>query len=114
MSITADTAKEYASILTQDFKHPFGALRAMLGTKLFILNDHGLRFDLHHAAHRVTLCDLDYDEGRDLFNLTFYKNKRFEGNVPVKTFSGLFCDQLKEVFEDYTKLRLTFPFRIHA
>ena len=107
-SISNETAREYAAYLTRDTHNPFGALRAMLGTRLIIRTETGIRFDLHGALHRVTLCALDYDAGLDLFKLRFYKNKRFEGNVVVKEFDALFFDQLKEVFEEYTGLFLSF------
>ena len=107
-SISNETAREYAAFLTHDKHNPFGALRAMLGTKMIIRTETGIRFDLHGALHRVTLCSLDYDAGLDLFTLRFYKNKRFEGNVVVKEFDSLFFDQLKEVFENYTGLYLSF------
>jgi len=107
--ISQETALQYAQILTQDWKHPYGALRAMLGTKLFIRREHGIRFDIHGALHRVTLCDLDYNEGYDLFELKFYRLKKWEGPQLVKEFKMLYCDQLKEIFEEYTGLRLSFP-----
>jgi len=114
MSITTETALEYIKILTQDFTHPYGALRAMLGTKMIIRTEHGIRFDLHGALHRVTLCDLDYNEDYDLFTLKFYKLKKWEGPQLFKEFNMLYCDQIKEVFEEYTGLTLTFPHIVYA
>ena len=96
-------------MLTQDFKHPYGALRAMLGTKFFMRRENGIRFDLHGALHRVTLCDLEYDAGYDLFTLKFYRIKKWEGPQLVKEFNMLYNDQLKEIFESYTGLCLSFP-----
>lgn len=114
MSITSETALEYVTMLTQDFKHPHGALRAMLGTKMIIRTETGIRFDLHRAAHRVTLCDLDYDAGFDLFTMKFYKIPKWEAPQLVKEYNMLYGDQLKEVFEHYTGLDLTFPTIIFA
>ena len=103
MIIDRETAELYAKYLTQS-EHPYGALRAMLGTQMFQRIDNGIRFDLHGSAHRTPICELAYDEGLDLYNLRFYRGKN-----EIKSFNGLFFDQLKEVFEGYTGLTLTMP-----
>ena len=103
MIIDRETAELYAKFLTQS-EHPYGALRTMLGTQRLQRIDNGIRFDLHGSAHRTPSCELVYDDGLDLFNLRFCR-----GGKEIKSFNGLFCDQLKEVFEGYTGLTLTMP-----
>ena len=92
MIIDRETAELYAKFLTQS-EHPYGALRAMLGTERLHRIDNGIHFDLHGSAHRTPSCELVYDDGLDLFNLRFCR-----GGKEIKSFNGLFCDQLKEVF----------------
>ena len=103
MTIDNDTAREYAELLTGNAR-PFSALRLMLGTQLILRIDNGLRFDLHGSPHRLTLCDLIYNVGEDLFELHFYRAGR-----KVESLTGLFADQLREVFERHTGLRLAVP-----
>ena len=103
MIIDRETAELYAKYLTQS-EHPYGALRTMLGTQRLQRIDNGIRFDLHGSAHRTPICELTYDEGLDLFNLRFYRGKN-----EIKSFNGLFVDQLKDVFEQYTGLALEMP-----
>ena len=103
MTIDNDTAREYAQLLTGNAR-PFSTLRLMLGTQLILRIDNGLRFDLHGSPHRLTLCDLIYNVGEDLFELHFYR-----GGRKVESLTGLFADQLQEVFERHTQLRLSVP-----
>ena len=103
MVIDNDTAREYAQLLTGNAR-PFATLRLMLGTQMILRIDNGIRFDLHGSAHRETRCALVYNVGEDLFELHFYR-----GANTVKSFTGLFADQLQEVFERHTQLRLAVP-----
>lgn len=103
MIIDANTAREYAEYLTGSDR-PFGALKVMLGTRSLLRIDNGIRFDLHGAGNGATLCDLVYNVGEDLFELHFYR-----GGHKMESLTGLFADQLREVFENHTQLRLTVP-----
>ena len=103
MIIDANTAREYATYLTGNGR-PFATLRLMLGTQSLLRIDNGIRFDLHGAANGATLCDLIYNVDEDLFELHFYR-----GGHKVESLTGLFADQLREVFERHTQLRLTVP-----
>ena len=65
----------------------------------FIFNFKGCR--------KYNRCFVTYDYGKDLYNLKLFKinMKTFE-SVEAK-FDGLFGDQLKEIFEQETKLYLS-------
>ena len=103
MIIDNDTAREYATYLTGS-NRPVGTLKLMLGTHSILRIDNGIRFDLHGAKTGETLCDLVYNVGEDLFELHFYR-----GGHRTESLTGLFADQLREVFENHTQLRLTVP-----
>ena len=103
MIIDSDTAKNYAQMLTGS-NRPFKTLALMLGTTMILLIDNGIRFDLHGSAHRENRCDLVYNIGEDLFELHFYR-----GGSRVESFTSLFADQIQEVFERHTQLRLSVP-----
>lgn len=103
MSIDNETALEYAGLLTGIRNH-YGALRMMLGTQHVWRVENGIEFDLHGSAHRTPVCKMIYNVAQDLFELHFYRSGKL-----VKSFDMLFADQIREVFENYTGLRITMP-----
>ena len=115
MSIDSETARQYAAYLTQNTRNPYGVMQLMLGTKMVVRGDDGIRFDLHRAKHRVTMCELNYDAGEDLFELKFFRRGKSEWpGVPgdmeeYVSKPRLFFDDLKRVFEEFTGLSLTVP-----
>lgn len=74
--------------------------RVMTGAKNFVYDDTSLTFQIP----RLGYCTVKYDEAQDLFNMTFFKIRKFERKIN-KEFKGLFVDQLREFFEDFTGLR---------
>lgn len=107
--IDRTTALDYAFLLTHDRRNPEGSLSACLGTKVIRRTSTGIMFDIHGAAHRVSHCSLDYNAGLDLFELSFYRAGKAGGFDLVETFTALFNDQIKAVFEDYTGLVTSVP-----
>ncbi len=103
-----EQAKQFLGYLTRDERNPLGALRMMLGTTTVSLIPDGVRFDMKHAKHRIKLCVLKYDYGQDLFELRFHKYSE-AGFVEVEAHTMLFVDQLTEVFERTTGLRVVPP-----
>ena len=100
--IDEDTAREYAAMLTRN-RRPFAALRLMLGTSMIFRTGNGIRFDLHGGG-RFSLCELSYNAGDDLFEIRFYR-----GGKVAETLTMLWGDQLTEVFERHSGLRITVP-----
>jgi hypothetical protein len=73
--------------------------KVMTGAKNFVINDLGLSFTIPNIGN----CSIQYDEGLDLFNMEFFKIRKFEKKVN-KEFNGLYVDQLEEIFSEHTGL----------
>lgn len=104
----AAEAKQYLTYLTRDERNPLGALRMMLGTEHVSLIPDGVRFDMKHAKHRIKLCVLKYKYCEDLFEMKFHKYSP-GGLIEVESHDMLYVDQLTEVFERTTGLRVVPP-----
>ena len=110
--ITQDMATKALSWLTGS-RRPIAALRTMIGADSFGMIENTIQFHFK-AGRSINYFVLEYDEGLDLWNAVF---KYFRHTGPgiktvfkeVKRFDGLYCDQLKEIFEETTGLRLTIP-----
>lgn len=100
--------------------NPYNVLSVMIGAKEFIKSDKEDFIQFQFAmCKKASICRLQYDSGLDLYNMVFSKIKRQRVNYcpgvafynqsveTVKEFKGLVCDQLKEVFEEFTGLCLT-------
>jgi len=84
--------------------NPFNTLKAMIGASGFCLVDKAVCFKFKMCRFS-NYFRLELDEGHDLYNMVFMKIKRFD-IVAVRRFDGIYADQLKEIFERETGLRL--------
>ncbi len=55
----------------------------------------------------INACQVKYDEGQDLYSMTFYKLWGTKLGI-INEYDQVFCDQLVELFEDTTGLVLHF------
>jgi len=55
----------------------------------------------------INACQVRYDEGQDLYTMTFYNLRGTKLGV-IKEYDQVFCDQLVELFEESTGLMLHF------
>ena len=97
----------------------FGRLQAMLGAKAISITNNSFTFSFK-MFRKANEFKIELDEGLDLYNCYFIKSrnytmrdfmkgiqpndKKFEP-VIVKEIKGIFCDQVKEFFENTTGLR---------
>lgn len=97
----------------------FGRLKAMLGAEPVEVTDTSFRFSFK-MCRLANQFKIELDEGRDLYNCYFIKQRKFTTRdlmkglrpsdekfrpVIVKEAKGLFCDQLQDLFESTTGLR---------
>jgi hypothetical protein len=73
-------------------------------SKWVALTDHTLALRVHARRLDGIVC-ITLDEGQDLYNITFFSNKRFSDVLlnPSKKYEdidGVYCDQLIEVIDD--------------
>jgi len=102
-------------MLTQLLQSDHGRLKAMLGTsKVVYSNDKNtvtFNFKMNRKANH---CTLSYNCGNDLYDMEFWKiskpskSNNYEGKfTEIEVFNSLYNDQLKDVFEEFTGLRLS-------
>ena len=78
----------------------------MTGAKHFGVGKEGLSFKIGKNSKQVNHIKIDYDRGRDLYNIKFdWVTKR--GIKNKKTLKGIYADQLAKVFEKYTGMYTT-------
>ena len=78
----------------------------MTGAKHFGVGKEGLSFKIGRNSKQVNHIKIDYDRGRDLYNIKFdWVTKR--GIKNKKTLKGIYADQLAKVFEKYTGMYTT-------
>lgn len=97
----------------------FGRLQAMLGAKTEKITENSFQFSFK-MFRKANMFKIELDEGLDLYNCYFIKQKKFTTNDFIKGMSitdkkfepkivekanGLFADQVKEFFETTTGLR---------
>lgn len=97
--------------------NPYGVLKAMIGAGYFVHSqeDNFIRFRFK-MCRKASICKIQYDSGFDLYNLSFFKTRKIrdklipqfytEETVVVKEYKEIMCDQLKELFEEFTGLCL--------
>ena len=68
----------------------------------------GLRFKVQGFKFRG-IVDVVYNEGRDLFDISFIKSNRV-----VKSIDGVFFDSLVEVIDDYVEKTTDYEKRVAA
>ena len=76
----------------------------MTGAKQMSHDDKGtLCFKIGRNKTQVNHVKVEYDNGLDLYNMTF--SYMAKGNFfTKKKYEGVMCDQLKELFTEYTGL----------
>lgn len=109
--MTQEQANIALQQLTANEQRPTGALKLMIGAKNFSFGESGVSF-IFKMFRKANVCRIELNESTDLYNLVFSKIARYELKEVLR-FDGLYCDQLKEVFERETGLTLTVP-RIFA
>lgn len=86
-----------------------GALRAMIGANNFVKGKDYLQFSFKGCKKANNLV-IRYDAGLDLFNMEFIKIGT-KDYIPycntVKEVNGLFTEELKTIFENFTGLYIT-------
>ena len=97
-------------ILQQIIGHRFVA---MTGSHDFINLGNGVRMNLSRNKTSANRLEIIYDEGADLYNLRFYRqsmnHKTFEVKTKdIKTYEGVYCDMLEDIFTDVTGLYTRF------
>lgn len=103
--------KEQAIIALQQLSgrsNPMNSLKAMIGASNFSVgSDVRFAFKMFRKAN---ICAIELDETLDLYNLKFIKfNKKTYNLDIVKSFDGVYSDQLTELFENFTGLTLHCP-----
>lgn len=98
--------------------NPYGALKAMIGAGYFVQSqeDNFVHFRFK-MCRKASICKIQYDASQDLYNMSFTKIKKTrdklvpqlckEEYIVVKEYNGVMCDQLRELFEEFTGLCLT-------
>ena len=85
----------------------------MTGSRNLINLGNGLRMSLSRNKTSANRLEIIYDEGADLYNLRFYRQsvskKTYEVKTKdIKTYEGIYCDMLEEIFTDVTGLYTRF------
>ena len=96
--------KQGTEILNQ-----LGGKRFMMftGAKHFGVGKEGLSFKIGRNSKQVNHIKIDYDRGRDLYNMKFdWVTKR--GIKNKKTLKGVYADQLQRVFSMHTGMATKF------
>ena len=84
---------------------------AMTGSHDFINLGNGLRMSLSRNKTSANRLEIIYDAGADLYNMRFYRQsfsrKTFEVKIKdIKTYEGVDCDMLEDIFSDVTGMHL--------
>lgn len=61
-----------------------------------------------YGSHKASYCKIEYDEAADLYNMSFFKVWRGQ-LMQIDGMTGIYCDQMKEIFERVTGLCLDVP-----
>ena len=74
---------------------------AMTGAKHFGVGPNGMSFKIGRNSKRVNHVTIDYDRGRDLYNMKF-DWVTIKGIQNKKKLKGIYADQLQDMFTKYT------------
>jgi len=88
---------------------------AMTGAKNFLSDGNTLRMTLPKNGSKANRLWITYDPSLDLYNMRFFRyrpgridirtGKLIEDKISdEKTFEGIYCDQLQELFTEHTKM----------
>lgn len=88
--------------------NPTSALKALIGASNFSVGT-DVRFTFK-MFRKANICSIELDEALDLYNMRFSKfnSKTYTCDI-VKSFCGVYADQLTELFENFTGLTLHCP-----
>lgn len=83
----------------------------MTGSHDLINLGNGLRMSLCRNKTSANRLEIIYDAGADLYNVRFYRQsfsrKTFVGKIKdIKTYEGVYCDMLEDIFTDVTGMHL--------
>jgi hypothetical protein len=77
----------------------------MVGACSFAGGPNSLSFRFR-GCKKWQACRIDYDEGRDLYTMTFFRTPRAPTyDIVKKEYDELYCDMLDDVFEAATGLK---------
>jgi len=74
---------------------------AMTGAKHFTFGKEGMMFKIGRNSKRVNYIKIDYDRGKDLYNMSF-DWVTIKGIKNKKKLKGIYADQLADMFTRYT------------
>lgn len=100
-----ETATQALEWLTMS-RNPFNRLTAMVGASRFSLGLDSVYFRFK-MCRKANCCKLGYNAGKDLFTMAFYKIDKYGNYQVAKDFEEVFCEDMKEIFENYTGLYLS-------
>ena len=84
-----------------------GQLRAMLGTKAILADENSATFDFR-LCKLANRCKVTYLPKLDFYRVEFFLVRSTNGIAhPQETFSMVYADQLRQVFEGFTGLRMS-------
>lgn len=82
----------------------------MLGTKQVLFDNatNMIKFNFP-MRNKANYCVIRYDSAMDTYSLEFcrFNNKSIEWET-IESFNDVYCDQLTEIFEDFTGLTLNY------
>lgn len=79
----------------------------MTGAKQFIATESGVQFKIGRNCNSINTVTIEYDEGKDLYNMKFERVSvsRKTGEVKrklVESYSSVYFDMLQELFSSAT------------
>jgi len=100
--------KEQSQEIANTIVKQLGGRRFMMmtGVKQFMLGSNGeVSFKLGRNKSKCNHVKIEYDYGRDLYNVVFGRIYNYEYKELERT-DGCFFDMLEELFENYTGMYL--------
>ena len=79
--------------------------KAMTGAKDFGIGSDGLHFKIGRNSKSISHIVIDYDRGKDLYNMKFLRVRAGKIKV-IKKLKGIYTDQLGEIFKRYTGMNV--------
>ena len=102
-----DNSKEIAETIIQQMGG-IGKLKSMIGAENFSYNTNGELTFKFKMCKKSNCVQIFYDQGTDLYNITFLKINLEKLEIKkIEKFEQIYCDQLIEIFEQFTGLRLS-------
>ncbi len=101
----ADKRAKYIGQTTLRYLGGAAQLKMMLGAHDFFINDSGdlvFRFQGCQKANAVAFRV----NGLDLYDILFFKTRNGQTDL-VAEYNDLYCDQIQDVFEQYTRMYMT-------